>query len=104
MSLESISKVKTYIGFAIKANKAVFGVDNLERVKRPPSLIIIGDAAGRDTQKRAEAYAQKNSVTLLLVKDIGEICPKQGVKLIGIKEVNLARAILTHTEVFYVRN
>ncbi|MBQ8177583.1 MAG: hypothetical protein IJ033_00160 [Clostridia bacterium] len=88
----SISKVKTYIGFAFKAGKCVMGVDNLEKISKP-ILILYADTLSCNSVKKINDFAKKYGHQVFEIENFNEISPREGCKALGIKDVNLQSAI-----------
>ena len=90
----NISKVKTYVGFAIKSQKIKYGVDDIVKLKSA-SLILVSDALAESGQGKVMAYALKKSVKLITI-EVGifnEIIQNTSVKAAAILDDNLADAI-----------
>lgn len=90
---EKENKVASYVGFALRSGGAVLGTDNI-RVAKGIKLIIIDSALSRNSAKRVEAYAEREGITAVCVGKLSEICKKEAVKALGIKNIELAKAIL----------
>lgn len=89
----SISKVKTYIGFAFKARKCVLGVDNLEKINRP-ILIVYSRNLSTNSIKKLNEIASKQGHKLIEIDEFEKISPREGCKALGVKDDNLASAII----------
>lgn len=91
---EIINKVKTYIGFSIKSNSIVFGSDNILKLKKKPDVVIICNSA---TEKVINQI-KKTGFKCVMLKNIllSEILQRDNVKVIAIKNDNLAKAILSY--------
>ena len=88
----SISKVKTYIGFAFKANKCVMGVDNLEKISKP-ILIVYSSTLSQNSVKKIVDLKNKYGHTIFEIENFNEISPREGCKALGIKDISLSGAI-----------
>ncbi|MBO5776702.1 MAG: hypothetical protein J6V83_00740 [Clostridia bacterium] len=93
ISQNSLQKIKTYVGFAFKAGKAVLGVDNIAKIVKP-MLVIYSTELAQNSVKKLNEYSQKFSHQLYEVESFIEISPREGCKAIGIKDNNLADAII----------
>lgn len=87
------AKVKSYIGFAIKARKIIYGLDNILTSKKRPYLLLIDSGYSPNSQKKLMRYAQANEVPVIDYC-LGKVIPDRNCKALGIMEKNLAAAIL----------
>ena len=90
-----IDKVKTYLGFAIRSGKIIFGVDKLLVSNKKPHLILICSTQNDKVANKVIRYANSNNVTCIKLKDLvlGDIIGRDNCKVIGILDLNLAIAI-----------
>lgn len=63
--MKQAPKIKSYLGFCIKAGKAVFGVDNIVKIKRGLYLIIQDKELGNASKRKLRNYVVSNNVELL---------------------------------------
>ncbi|MFW5780798.1 MAG: hypothetical protein ACOCWI_05045 [Bacillota bacterium] len=91
--MKGLSKIKSYVGFAIKAKKTVFGVDNILKVKRGICLIIYDDDLGAPGKRKIKNFADKDDI-ICCQMNMKDIISKENCKAIGLKEKNLANAII----------
>lgn len=91
-----MNKVSAYIGFAIKSNKVIFGIDNLEKYNQKLYLIIVCSSANNKYIDFAKSMKVKTNCDILITKDVllGDIISRPNCKIIGIKNKELAMAIL----------
>ena len=88
----SISKIKTYTGFAFKAGNCVLGVDNLEKISKP-LLILYSSDLSQNSIKKLTDMSNKFGHQLVEIEDFKEISPREGCKALGIKDKSLEGAI-----------
>lgn len=93
LTREKQNKVASYVGFALRSGGVVLGVDNI-RTAKGIELILTDPALSSNSLKRVEAYAQREGITAVCVGNLSEICKKVAVKALGIKNKELAKAIL----------
>lgn len=88
------SKVKPYIGFAIKSRKIKFGVDDIVKLKTV-SLILASDSLSESGLKKLTGFASKKNlgVELIDAKDFEELFQNINIKATAILDDNLAGAI-----------
>lgn len=89
-----ISKIKTYIGFAIKSREIKYGVDDIIKM-RNPKLIIASELLGESSLEKLKKFSKtKNLEVILLGKDVFfELMQNESIKAIAIENSNLAEAI-----------
>ncbi len=90
----NLSKIKTYIGFAIKSRKIRFGVDDILKLKNA-SLIIVSDSLAESGMKKLEGFAERKSIELIKFNesDFLELIQNISIKATAILDENLAEAI-----------
>lgn len=86
------TKVKTYVGFAIKARKAVFGLDNITDFRKRMYLILMDESLSPNNAKKLIRHAEEKNIPLVNFC-IENILPEKNCKAIGIIDQNLASAI-----------
>ncbi len=90
-----IDKVKSYLGFAIRSGKVIFGVDKLLESKKKPILVLICSTQNDKVTSKVIRFASSNNITYFKLKDLvlGDIIGRENCKVIGILDLNLALAI-----------
>ena len=88
------SKVKTYIGFAVKSRKIKYGVDDIVKLKSA-SLILVSEALAESGHGKVKAYALKKSIDVIDMdsKSFNDIIQNTSIKAAAILDDNLADAI-----------
>ena len=99
---ESVNKLKTYLGFSIKSNSIVFGYDNITKSRKKFDVVIF---CGTATEKHTNpiVFLGHKCVKLKNV-NLGELIDRNNVKVIAIKNYNLAKAILSIDDLFETLN
>lgn len=87
------AKIKSYIGFAIKARKALFGLDNITDYRKRTYLILIDESLSPNSTKKLTRHAEEKNIPLVPYI-IDSVLPEKNCKAIGIIDQNLAAAIL----------
>ena len=89
-----ISKIKTYIGFAIRSREIKYGVDDIIKMKNP-KLILASHILGESSLAKLKKFAQtKNLEVILLSSEIfSELMQSENIKAIAIQNESLAEAI-----------
>ncbi len=94
------SKIVTYIGFAIRSNKVVYGIDALKENKKKIPLIVFDGSTSENTVKEIVAVGQKNSCPVIVAENntLAGYTFRPSVKVLGVCDENLASAILKEVE------
>ena len=90
----NISKIKTYIGFAIKSRKIKYGVDDILKLKNA-GLILVSESLADSGMKKLEGFAERKSIELkkFSEEDFLELIQNTSIKATAILDENLAEAI-----------
>lgn len=88
------SKIKAYLGFAIRSGNVVFGYDNLIVSKKTPLLTLICKSQNEKVTNKVLNFCEKKNIEcikldIVLGEMIGRNC-----KVIGVFDKNLAAAII----------
>lgn len=84
-------KIKTYIGFAIKSNAVCYGIDNL---KKNIKLVLYNETISNNSIDKIKKFCEELKVlSIQLNLEDSKLLP-DGVKVLGIKNINLAKAIM----------
>ena len=86
------NKIFSYVGFAIKAGKVKYGVDNIICAKKAPAVILISSDLSDNSLKQLEKYMTAHASEHFIV-DLKAILPGKNCKALGITDTNLADAI-----------
>ncbi len=88
------SKIKTYVGFAVKSRKIRYGVDDILKLKNA-DLIMVSDSLAESGMKKLEAFANRKSISLIKLseEDFFEVVQNISIKALAVLDENLADAI-----------
>lgn len=86
------SKIKSYVGFAVKCGKVLYGVDNIENYKKTPYIILTSPLLSENSRAKLNKKIEDKEITVIEV-DLEAILPGRNCKALGILEKNLAKAI-----------
>lgn len=94
--ISKIPKIESYIGFAARAQKIIFGVDSITKRGKRHRVIILCSTAGENTSKQIMTYCEKTNSPLIVLKNqtLEGILKKQNCKVIAVTDLELANAIL----------
>lgn len=99
---EKINKAKTYLGFSIKSNSIVFGYDNITKSRKLFDVVIFCSSA---TEKHIMPILSAGHKCVKLKNvNLGELIERNNVKVIALKNYNLAKAILSIEDLFETLN
>ncbi len=94
--MADVNKVKTYIGFAVRAGRITYGADAVIRSPLAVKVILTERTINRTSAKKLSATADTVKIPLITVEDgfISEATHKDNCRCIGITDVNLADGII----------
>lgn len=87
-------KVRTYLGFALRARKLTLGVQAAKGIKKDAFLMIADRSVAPNNRKEIEKLRQKLSCPLLFLEGLDLLTGKDFCKLAVVRDKNLAEAIL----------
>ena len=92
------NKIATYLGFAIKSNKIIYGYDSLKEYNKKLYLVIVCNTAN---EKYIEFAKQKQTQTQCDIYKVAkgtldDLLHRANCKMIGIKSKDLAVAIINN--------
>lgn len=92
----NLTKIKTYVGFAIKSKKILYGIDNI--LLKKSYLIIISDELKSSSKQKCLSYAESRGVPIKEVsaENVTFCVNREGVKAFAINDASLAKAILNN--------
>ena len=90
----NVNKIKAYIGFAIRSGDIIYGVDNIRTKKS--DLVIISDSIAESSKNKCLQASIKYNGVFKEVSDktIIEILNNENIKAFGIRNKELAKAII----------
>ena len=91
-----IDKLKSYLGFAIRSGKVIFGVDKLMESKKFPIVVLICSTQNDKVTNKVIRYCSLNNISYYKLKSgciLGDIIGRDNCKVIGVNDFNLANAI-----------
>ena len=88
----NLNKINSYIGFAIKADKVIWGVDNIVANKGRCKVILKDSTLADGSAKKLANYAIKKGINIIEYAELS-LFVGRGAKALGVTEPNLAAAI-----------
>lgn len=94
------TKIKSYIGFAIKMQKATFGVDGIKTCRRKIYIVLYDGSLGDNSRKKlCDFCANKNIRCSMVDFSLSELTKRVNVKAVAIEDSSLGSAITECMEV-----
>lgn len=88
-------RIRSYVGFAIKAGKAKIGIDNIISAKRIPFVVLYDEKLSDNSKRKLLSSCEK---TVVYQAPMAELLPGKNCLAIGVCEKNLATAIIKEME------
>ena len=88
------SKIKTYIGFAIKSRAIIYGVDSIK--EKNVKVIFFSDGISETSKNCCKKIAEKNNCLYYQLTDeqMLELTQNEKIKAFALTNVDLANAII----------
>ncbi len=90
-------KAESIIGFAVKADKVIYGLDMLKEGKRKRYLIIFSPTVSDGSKQAILSVAKRDNVPIIISESLIAALHKAGAKVIGIANKQMADAIIKFT-------
>ena len=89
-----ISKVKSYVGFAIKSREITYGVDDIVKTKKS-KLVLASKDLGESSLSKLQKFASEKNLEVILLDsaDFVEIVQNENIKVVSVENKSLAEAI-----------
>ena len=92
-----MQSISSYIGFALKGNLIVKGLDDILKSRKKIWLILTTNEIQDNSKTKLENYATLKQIPLKIVtKETFTDLNLFGVKILGITDPNLAKAIINN--------
>ena len=89
-----MGKIESYIGFAIKSRKVVFGIDNIKIARKRMYLIVLCPTASENLKREAEYFSGTKEIPLIMTDvPLDELTFKNNCKIAAIMNKSLAKAV-----------
>ena len=90
-----MAAIDSYLGFAVRANKAVFGLECLLRLKQTPAVVIYDASLGASAKRKAQFFCQKAGVEFLPVEEgyLSATLKRNNVKIVAVSDESLGNQI-----------
>lgn len=91
-----MKKIISYLGFARKSNNIIIGQSLLKSTTKPLHLIMVCNSASDNLKDLAQTIATKHKCELIITNNLDELTNLNGVKIIGLTDYNLSKAIISN--------
>lgn len=99
---EAINKLKTYFGFSIKSNSITFGYDNITKSRKKFDAVIFCCTTNEKIINPILKLGHK--CVKLKELELSDLLGRENIKVVAIKNYNLAKAILSVDNIFETLN
>ena len=89
-----MKKIISYIGFARKSNNIIIGQSLLKSSTKQVYLIMLCSTASNNLKDLAHNVANRYDCSIITTDNLDELTNLNGVKIIGITDNNLSKAII----------
>ena len=93
------SKIKSYLGFAIRGGKVVFGYDNLFITRKQPLLVLISSSQNEKMTDKVIQYCLDRKIRCIKLPFVLEDILNRNCKVIAVLDRSLADAIYNELKV-----
>ena len=94
------TKIKSYIGFAIRMRKATFGVEGIKTSRRKIYIVLYDESLAANSIKKLTDFCLNHNISCRLVNfSLSELTKRVNVKAVAIEDSSLAQAIAECMEV-----
>ena len=83
--------IESYLGFAVRAKKVVYGLECLLRLKQIPEVVLYDQSLGNSAKRKAQFFCENKCAAFLPVKEgfLNEVLKRNNVKLIAVLDKSL---------------
>ena len=91
-------KIESLIGFAVKAGKIIYGIDNIETMHKKRFLIVACNSLSERSLNHLKDYAQNKRLPMIRFKNklLEEAIHKENCKVIAITDKQMSQAIMQY--------
>ena len=90
-----MADIGSYIGFAVRSGKIIYGIDNIEASRKRKYALVLCITASGNLVKNAVRYAEINDIPLVTtMHPLEDIVYKHNCKIIALLDRNLAKAVI----------
>lgn len=94
------TRIKSYIGFAIRMRKATFGVEGIKTSRHKHFLVIYDNSLAENSLKKLKSFCENKNINCVKVDfSLSELTKRANVKAVAIGDQSLADAIMKNMEV-----
>lgn len=92
--LKTMADASVYLGFAVKAMKVVYGIDNIEKCRKRIYALVLCPTAAVNLSEKLKKFAEKRRLPLIVTKEpLEDMIYKRNCKALALLDENLAKAV-----------
>lgn len=97
-------KIASLVGFAVKANKVIYGLEELARGKRKRYLVMCSPTLSARSRDSALGVAKRDGVPIIetVGTTVEQLTHKRNCKIIGISDKQMSDAIIANVNQDYL--
>ena len=95
-----IEKIKSYLGFAIRSGKVLFGSDKLFESKKLPKFVMICSTQNEKVTGKVLRFCKSNNICAIKLDELvlSELIVRDNCKVISILDTSLADVLIKEFE------
>lgn len=90
-----MTKIESYLGFAIRSGNVIFGYDKLFDCKKTPKLVLVCSTQNEKVSNKVLNFCTDNNIECIKLDNLilSDLIKRENCKVIGVLDENLANAI-----------
>ena len=90
-----MGNTESYLGFAVRSGKIIYGIDNIELNRKRKYVIVLGNDASENLHEKASRYSEKFNVPMVCLNEsLSEMINKPNCKIVALLDANMAKAVI----------
>lgn len=91
------SKINTYLGFAVRANKVAFGLEMTLKSKVLPKVVLCDNSLGKSARYKIDYYCKSNGVDCFYLDEnyLNDTLKRNNVKIVAVCDLSLGEQIIS---------
>lgn len=90
-----MGNIASYLGFAVKSAKIIYGIDNLTARKKRVYALVLCPTASENLRDSAVRYSERTGVPLITAEQpLEDLVFKSNCKLVALLDANMAKAVI----------
>ena len=89
-----MADASAYLGFAVRAGKTVYGIDNIERCKKRIYALVLCPTASENLADKTKRFAERRHLPVVVTKaPLEAMIFKRNCKALALLDEHLAKAV-----------